>query len=129
MTNKQVLFLTAMLEESTITAAARKAGISRVTANNYLKEPSFRIALDEKRAECMNDAVRYMQGKLSMCSESLVQMIQDNSTPAAVKVQAINAVFNNCRNMIETSEIIQRLNAIEKMMEDEKHEYDGCQTN
>lgn len=115
-TNKQVAFLKAMLEESTITKASEKAGIGRKTAYQYLKNPDFIKELNERRMEYINDTVRYLQGKLSLCNETLIDIIQNPKTSDQIKINAINAVFANCKQMTETADIIGMLTEIEERL-------------
>ena len=118
MTAKKTAFLKAMLEESTITKAAQKAGIARDTAYRYLKDPDFTQELTKKRSECINDAVRFLQGKLTFCSETLVQIIENPRTADQVKINAINAIFMNCKALTETAEILDRLQQIEANLQE-----------
>ena len=117
MTNKQLHFLQAMLEESTITKAADRAGITRKTAYNYLRNKEFQRELNQRRGECINDTVRYLQGKLSLCNETLVSIVENPDTSDQIKINAINAIYMNCKSMTETAEIVTRLEQIEELME------------
>lgn len=117
MTGRQALFLKSMLEESTISKAAEKAGITRKTAYNYLKNKDFKKELNRRRGELVNDAVRYLQGKLSLCNETLVSMIENPDTSNQIKINAINAIYTNCKSMTETAEIITRLEQVEEIIE------------
>ena len=116
MTQKQTSFLKAMLEESTIGKAAEKANISRETARKYLKDPGFKAELEKRRSECLNDTVRFLQSKLTVCSEQLVRIIENEDTADQVKINAINTVFSNFKTMSETAEIVARLEEIEKLV-------------
>lgn len=117
MTAKQTAFLKAMLEQSTITKAADAAGIARETAYRYLKNPAFQSELTKRRGECINDTVRFLQGKLTFCSEVLIKIVEKPETSDQVKINAINAIFQNCKAMTETAEIITRLEQIERLIE------------
>lgn len=117
---KQVKLLAALLEESTITGAAKKAGITRATAYKYLQDRDFRAELNRRRSECINDAVRYLQGKLALCNETLVKIIEDKDVSSQVKINAVNAIYANCKSMTETAEIVMRLDSIEKAIDGEK---------
>ena len=116
-TQKQTAFLKAMLEESTIGKAAEKAGISRETGYKYLRDESFKAELDRRRSECLNDTVRFLQSKLTVCSEQLMKIIENEETADQVKINAINTVFANFRSMSETADVIARLEQIERIME------------
>lgn len=117
MTAKETAFLKAMLEESTITKAAEKAGITRYTAYKYLKNTNFQKELTKRREECINDTVRYLQGKLALCNETLVSIVENPNTSDQIKINAINAIYTNCKSMTETAEIITRLASIEEALE------------
>lgn len=117
MNQKQSAFLKAMLEESTISKAAKAAKISRETAYKYLKDLEFKAELDKRRSECLNDTVRFLQSKLTVCSEQLVRIIENEYTADQVKINAINTLFSNFKSMSETVEIIARLEEIERLME------------
>lgn len=118
MTQKQTAFLQAMLHCSTIKKAAELAGISVNTATKYLQDPEFQEELSRLRCECLNDTVRYLQSKLTLCSEQLVKIIEKPDTSDQVKINAINAVFSNCKAITETAEVISRLEQIERAMKE-----------
>lgn len=122
MTAKQTAFLKAMLEESTISKAVKAAGISRDTAYKYLKDPSFKAELDKRRSECLNDTVRFLQTKLTLCSEQLISIIEKEDTADQVKINAINTVFANFKAMAETADIVERLEQIEELMKSGEEE-------
>ena len=116
MTQKQTAFLKAMLEESTISKAAENARISRESAHKYLRDPEFKAELERRRGECLNDTVQFLQGKLLLCSEQLVKIIENECTADQVKINAINTVFSNFKSMSETANVIARLEQIEKLI-------------
>lgn len=122
MTAKQNAFLKAMLEHSTISKAAKEAGIARETAYRYLKNPEFQAELTKRRAECINDTVRFLQGKLAFCSETLIGIVENPDAADQVKINAINAVFANCKAMTETAEIVTRLEQLESLIESSEAE-------
>ena len=117
MTQKQIAFLQAMLEESTVLKASERAGISRSTAYKYLADENFTKELNKRRNEAITDTVRYLQGKLGLCSEELIKIIEDELSAPQVKINAINAVFANCKALTDTGEVLERMQRIEEMME------------
>ena len=118
MTQKQTAFLQAMLKESTVSKAAEAAGISRETAYRYLKDSDFVTELNKLRTECLNDTVRFLQGKLTLCSEQLVKIIESEDAADQVKINAINTVFTNFKTMYETAGVVARLEQIEQYMKE-----------
>ena len=118
MTAKMFAFLQAMLEESTIAKAAEKAGISRKTAYVYLHNEEFNAELEKRRSECINDTVRYLQGKLALCGETLVDIIADPDAGSQVKINAVNTIYANCRAFVEQEEIIKRIEKVENRLKE-----------
>lgn len=111
---KRDAFLIAMLEATTTKQAWEMAGISRTTAYQYLGDKSFKKELQERRNEILSHAVQYLQVNLGKCSAILMDIVEDAKTPASVKVQAINAVFSNYKNMTETIELRERIEKLEE---------------
>lgn len=113
---KELDFLKAMLEESTITKASEKANISRKTAYSYLQKEEFKRELYKRRTESIEDTVRYLQGKLSLFNETLISIIENPNTKDQVKVNAMTLAYSVCTKMTETLDITNRLEAIENSL-------------
>ncbi len=122
MNNKQVSFLKALLEESTISKACKKAGISRRTGYKYLKETEFAAELRNRQKETLDNTVRYLQGKLDTCNETLLKIIETDSVPSQVKINAINTVYGVLVKLTETVEITNRIEAIEDSISENREE-------
>ena len=115
MNNRKNKFLVALLEESSITKAAEKAGISRPTAYKFLKEPDFQAELSERKSETIDGCIRYLQGKLALCNETLISIIEDPTTAPQVKINAINSVFATVKAMTETAELLEMSEKVERL--------------
>ena len=114
-----------MLEESTITKAAQKAQISRDTAYKYLKDSDFQKALSERRTEMIDSTIRFLQGKLNLCNETLISIIEDATTAPQVKINAINTIYATCKSMTETAELLAmspRIAELAKLIEEQGSE-------
>ena len=117
MNKKQLNFLQALLTEPSISRATKKAGISRSTAYRYLDNALFMQELNKAKSECISNTIRYLQGNLSSCSEELMRIIQNPKTADQVRINAINTVFANCKNLIDTFEVAERLQRIEEQLQ------------
>ena len=115
MNNRKNKFLMALLEESSITKAAEKAGISRPTAYKFLKDPDFQAELSERKSETIDGCIRYLQGKLALCNETLISIIEDPTTAPQVKINAINSVFATVKSMTETAELLEMSEKVERL--------------
>ena len=81
-----------------------------------MNDSEFQKELSRERGRCFGDAVRYLQGKLSKCSEELIKIIENPETAHQVKINAVNAVFSAYKNLGEAAEIQERLAQIEAML-------------
>lgn len=118
LSSKQNKFLQAVLTESTIQKAAQKSGISRSTAYKYLNDSKFKLCLDKAKNECIHDTIRYLQCNLTTCSEQLMKIIKNPETSDQVRINAINTVFQNCKSLIDTYEVEERIHQIEEMLQE-----------
>lgn len=114
---KQIIFIKALLTESTITKACEKASISRVTAYKYLNDEDFKRELNKHQAQSINETSRFLQGQLSECNDTLMQIIRDKNTSPQIKINAINTIYNNCYRFSELTDVINRLEEIERNCE------------
>ena len=112
--NKKDAFMIALLEGGTTKEAYQKAGLPARTAYNYLKDETFKKELQARRNEVLSDSIHHLQANLATCTRVLMEIVTDASTPASVKVQAINSVFSNYKNMSETIELRERIEKLEE---------------
>lgn len=106
-------FFNAYIVSGTVEEAAKIAGVGRSTGYKYLHEKDFDEALAEHRKEMAKSATSYLTGKMRMCAETLIDIVQSEETPANVKVQAIQAVFGNVGKLIDQIDIMRRIDALE----------------
>ena len=112
--NKKDAFMIALLEAGTTKEAYEKAGLAPRTAYNYLKDETFKKELQARRNEVLRDSIHHLQANLGTCTSVLMEIIEDAKTPASVKVQAINSVFSNYKNLTETFELRERIEKLEE---------------
>lgn len=119
--NKRDAFMIALLDAPTTKEAYTRAGVAPRTAYNYLKDEEFKKELQARRGEVLRDSIHHLQMNLSTCTRVLMEIVTDAGTPASVKVQAINSVFSNYKNLTETIELRERIEKLEERGEmDEK---------
>lgn len=116
LTPLQENFINAYVETSNITEASKKAKISRNTAYTYLKDENVKKSILQRKTELLQNTSLYLQKNIFSCSQELMKIIQSDETPSSVKIQAINSVFNNCKNLTEITDIEARLSDIEERM-------------
>lgn len=111
---KREEFLIALMEEPTITKAYLRAGISKSKAYAFLGDNSFKADLNRLKAEILSSVTSYLQSNLAECSETLMAIIRSDGVSAQVKINAAQVVFNTCRALTETVDILPRIEALEE---------------
>ena len=114
--DKQSKFIDTYLASKNMTETCKKLKISRNTAYNYLKDEIVKDEINKRRTELMSDTTLFLQGNLQECSNMLMAIVKSENTTPQVKINAINSIFNNCNKLIETSDILVRLNNIEEQL-------------
>ena len=112
--HRQQKFLTCYLASGNATKAAKEAGIAVSTAYKYLSDPDFNAELSRCRVAELRKSTAYLQSKLQSCSETLIGIIESETTSASVKVQAIQTVYGNIERAIDRIDILDRLDALER---------------
>ena len=103
----------AFLKYDKITDIMQKTRLSRSTIQRYKADPTFQHLLAERRMEFVKAAVTKMQGFLLEGVEIMQTIIRDDETSPQTKVNAIQIMFNQCRVWTETTDILERLKALE----------------
>ena len=103
MNDKKQKFLELYLSDPSITSIAKKMNISRMTCYRYLKDDEIRTEIRDRKNLVINELLEYMQKNLQEATTTLMKIIKDEEAPQSVKVQAINSLFSNYKDMLEIS--------------------------
>ena len=117
MNSRQHKFMDCLLKATTTSEAIKMAGISRSSAYGYLKIPYFMEELKRRRSEILDDTCRYLQSNLSDSAKVLIDIVNDSSTPSAVRIQAINTVFSTVSKFAEINDIQSKLETLERIVD------------
>src|SRR5262245_13646605 len=85
----------ALMTEPTITAAAKKAGVSRATAFRWLTEAGFRAALQAAREAVLTGALQQLAGQAAAAVRTLGESLA--SANDGVRLRAAVAVLEQVR--------------------------------
>lgn len=119
LSKKQNEMIIALMEEPTITKAADRLGISRTAIYKNMEKEEFRKELQKRQSECVDASVRYLQGKMESVNTELIRIIENPNTAAQIKVNAINAFYQNLKQMYDmttTESALEKLKTIEKAL-------------
>ena len=96
----------------------RETGLSKNTVYKIRNDPNFQKVIRERKEAILKTAVNKMQGYLTKDVEILQQIIEDPDTSAQTKVNAIQTLMNQLRDWTTTTDIMKKLEAIQKASED-----------
>ena len=113
-TNKEKA-LTALIESSSITEAAKSSGLSEKTLRRYLEEKEFLTEYRTARRQMVESAIAKMQNAASEAVDRLKEL-QYSENPA-VAARCAQIIYENALKGMETTDILERLERIENEFE------------
>ena len=96
----------------------KETGLSKNTCYKIRNDPEFQKVLRERKEAILKTAVNKMQGYLTRDVEILQEIIEDPNTSAQTKVNAIQTIMNQLREWTTTTDIMKRLEMLQKPSED-----------
>jgi len=96
----------------------KETGLSKNTVYKIRNDPEFQKVIRERKEAILKTAVNKMQGYLTKDVEILQQIIEDPETSAQTKVNAIQTLMNQLRDWTTTTDIMKKLEALQKPSED-----------
>ena len=105
--------IAALLGQSSILKAAKKAGIGEKTLRNWIKIPAFSDAYTDARRQLMAGAVGKLQKSCSGAIGVLVKVAKDPTQPASARVTAAKAIVDAAFRGTELHEVTKRVEALE----------------
>ncbi len=115
---KQDQAIAALLEQPTISKAAKKAGVGERTLLRWLKLDDFQLAYRIARRALVSQAIAHLQQTTGKAVETLRLVMKDKSAPASAKVAAARIALDLAFKAIETEDVEQRLKALEQRFEE-----------
>ena len=95
----------------------KETGLSKNTVYKIRNNPEFQKVIRERKEAILKTAVNKMQGYLTKDVEILQEIIEDPETSAQVKINAIQTLMSQLRDWTTTTDIIKRLEALQKPSE------------
>ena len=122
MTPKQNKVLAALLTAPSKAAAAQAAGSSPRTLRDYLADPTFRQEYQKAFAGLVEDATRQAQQAISPALSTLREIVEDKGEDAQARISAARAILSNGLRLTETTDILTRLDELERTIGGEQRE-------
>lgn len=96
--------------------AADVVGVTERTIHRWMADDTFSTELRRRMVDATSDATRHLNGLLSIAGDVLHEVMVDASSPPSVRVRAAKVVIDSTIRLIETTEILPRLEALEAAM-------------
>ena len=113
LTPQQEQCVIALLNEPTIAKAAVAAGVTDRTVYRWMDEPAFSRVYRKARREGFSQAIGMAQKYAPHAVQTLMKMIADTATPAAVRATCCAMLLKFSRDSIELDDMQARLEALE----------------
>ena len=106
--------LQTLIECGSVTAAADACGLTRNAVFKRLQNPAFRARHNELQSVVLGSAASELAAGSLEAVEVLRSIMRDYETSKGLKVQAAGLVLTHCAKYIETANVLQRLDALER---------------
>ena len=104
----------ALLTQRNQEEAARAVGISVATLLRWQKEPEFQKAYREARRAAFGQAIARLQQGTSAAATTLLKLLIEPGTPAAVRARVADSIFSHAAKAIEIEDIEARVSELER---------------
>lgn len=88
LSRKQRRAIVGILGSATLAEAAQVTGLSERTLSRYMAQPSFQQALAAAEQQALIEAARQLAGNAAAAVKTLLDIMQDETQPAGVRVNA-----------------------------------------
>jgi len=105
--------IAALLTQRNMDEAAKSVGISANTLLSWMKVLEFPKAYREARRAAFQQSIARLQQGTSAAATTLIKLLLDQNTPAAVKARVADSIFNHAAKAIEIEDIEVRVSALE----------------
>lgn len=123
MTPRQQKALAALLTSPSRAAAARAAGITTRTLQNYLSDLEFQREYKRAFEGVVVDATRQAQQAISPALSTLREIVEDKGEDTQARISAARAILSHGIKLTETTDILNRLQELETEMRNEYGKY------
>ena len=115
LSRKQELAVAALLTESTIAAAAQKAGVGEVTLWRWLKQEGFTSVYRSARRETVEKAIAQLQQASWAAATTLLNLLEAEAE--SIRLRTAVAILDHAHKAVELWDIEERLAALEGLVE------------
>jgi DNA-binding MurR/RpiR family transcriptional regulator len=115
LTPKQEAALLALLDNGTIEAAYKAAGISKATMWRFMQDANFQARYRASRRQLVETAIAQLQKHATTAARVLVNIAEDESAPASSRVAAAKTILDQSVSAIELMDLQERIEKLEEL--------------
>lgn len=101
------MIIAAIMQHTTIKAAAASLNMAERTIYDRMKKQSFRAAYEFAKADIMRTATREINDKLSEAVRTVSDIMTDASINPAIRLQAAQIIIKNADRFTNRAEIME----------------------
>ncbi len=111
--------VSALIECGTIKATAEQLGVQVKTLYSRMKNDSFRDLYHRAKADLVKAATAKMQGYLTDACAVIADIMKDADTAQQTRLNAADCIIRNTLKMLEQTDILERLDALESAVKED----------
>lgn len=116
---KQIDFIFAMLETGNISKSAKIANITETTAFKYLKN-GLSEEINKIRKRYIEESLKKLEYASVKATDTVINILEDEKSANSVRLNASKTILDYSLKIREQTEIIEKLNNIEKRINDDR---------
>jgi len=114
LSNRQMRAIDALMSGRNVAGAAEAAGVSVRTLRRWRDSPLFTAELQARGGEALEDTARQLSAAMRAAPATIAAIMTDGKLPAGVRLAAAKTALENGMRLIELTDLMQRLEALEK---------------
>lgn len=120
-TQSNEVLIAALLQNPTVSAAAKSCGTTSKTLYIKLRDSDFKAAYDAARRDVVRTAVCYMQSVTGEAIATLRDIMLDPDSAQQVKINAADAILRNAHKFTESLDVLEQLAELKEAIHYDEH--------
>jgi len=112
---KQQIAITCIVQGDTQEQAAIAAGVSLATVSRWNRDADFSAELEKQQRMVIPNTTKIIAGRLPTVVRYLYSVVDDPSISHTLRIRAAGTILTHALKFAETSDILERLEALEAM--------------
>jgi hypothetical protein len=113
------LILAALLQHSTVKAAAAAAGVTERTMYTYLAKPDFKARYEGEKIEIVRSVTSRLQQSMNDAVSVILELMRSDKTPPFVRLNAAKTIMEQANGFTEANDFINRIESLESIIDEQ----------